>query len=155
MHSNRCRLYLSPGSGHQPLLPAGSINTASDVPWVVDCDWIIASVLRIICARCFPYYSRDASLSGYEMANPPLKKLAPKRKCKFNDDWWRDVAWIAKLPDNGMAQCNLCVRRTFRYRLVVARMFAGTIRVHATLSGRRVRALRSLRRALTLRRRVG
>ena len=28
---------------------------------------------------------------------------------EFNDDWRRDVAWIAKLPDNGMAQCNLCV----------------------------------------------
>ena len=43
------------------------------------------------------------------MAKPPLKKMAPKRKCKFNDDWRRDFAWIAKLPDNGMAQCNLCV----------------------------------------------
>ena len=29
-----------------------------DVPWVVDSHWIIASVLRITCARCFPY-SRD------------------------------------------------------------------------------------------------
>ena len=29
-----------------------------DVPWVVDSYWIIASVLRITCARCFPY-SRD------------------------------------------------------------------------------------------------
>ena len=40
--------------------PAGSINTAtvSDMPWVMNSDWIIASVLRIICARCFPY-SRD------------------------------------------------------------------------------------------------
>ena len=35
--------------------------------------------------------------------------MAPKRKCKFNDDWRRDFAWIAKLPDNDMAQCNLCV----------------------------------------------
>ena len=35
--------------------------------------------------------------------------MAPKRKCKFNDDWMRDFAWIAKLPDNGMTQCNLCV----------------------------------------------
>ena len=47
--------------------------------------------------------------SGYEKAKPPLKKMAPKRKCKFNDDWRRDFAWIAKLPDIGMAQCNLCV----------------------------------------------
>ena len=36
------------------------------------------------------------------------RRLAPKRKCKFNEDWKRDVAWIAKLPDCGMAQCNLC-----------------------------------------------
>ena len=35
--------------------------------------------------------------------------MAPKRKCKFNDDWRRDFAWIANLPDNGMAQCDLCV----------------------------------------------
>ena len=35
--------------------------------------------------------------------------MAPKRKCKFNDNWRRDFAWRAKLPDNGMAQCNLCV----------------------------------------------
>ena len=42
------------------------------------------------------------------MAEPPAKKrLAPKRKCKFNEDWNRDFAWIAKLPDTGMAQCNL------------------------------------------------
>ena len=35
--------------------------------------------------------------------------MAPKRKFKFNDDWRRDFARIAKLPDSGMAQCNLCV----------------------------------------------
>ena len=46
--------------------------------------------------------------SGYEMAKPPLKKMAPKRKCKFNDYWRRIFAWIAKLLDNGMVQCNLC-----------------------------------------------
>ena len=35
------------------------------------------------------------------MAEPPVKKrLVPKRKCKFNEDWKRDFAWIAK--------CNLC-----------------------------------------------
>ena len=43
------------------------------------------------------------------MAKPPLKKWCRREKCKFNDDWWRDVAWIANLPDNGMAQCNFCV----------------------------------------------
>ena len=36
------------------------------------------------------------------------KRLAPKRKCKFNEDWKRYFAWIAKLPEYGMAQCNLC-----------------------------------------------
>ena len=40
--------------------------------------------------------------------NPAKKRLAPKRKCKFNEDWKRDFAWIAKLLDCGMAQCNLC-----------------------------------------------
>ena len=65
------------------------------------------------------------------MAKLPLEKMAPKRKCKFNDDWRRDFDWIAKLLDNGMAQCNLCA--TFQYRLLVARMFAGTIRVHETV----------------------
>ena len=35
--------------------------------------------------------------------------MPPKRKCKFNDDWRRDFTWIAKLPDNAMAQCNLCM----------------------------------------------
>ena len=69
------------------------------------------------------------------MAKPQLKKMAPKRKCKFDEDWKRDSAWIAKLPDNGMAQCNLCA--TFRYRLAVARMFTVTKRVHATPSLRR------------------
>ena len=43
------------------------------------------------------------------MAKSPLKKMTPRRKCKFTDDWGRYFAWIAKLPDNGMAQCNLCV----------------------------------------------
>ena len=45
-------------------------------------------------------------LARYEMAEPPLKKLAPKRKCKFNDDWRRDFAWIEKLADTDMVQCN-------------------------------------------------
>ena len=35
--------------------------------------------------------------------------MAPRRKCKFNDDWRSHFTWIAKLTDNGMAQCNLCV----------------------------------------------
>ena len=70
--------------------------------WVVDSGWIIASVLWIICARCLPYHSRDMKRR--------IEKITPKRKCKFIDDWRRDFAWIAKLPDNGMAQCNLCDR---------------------------------------------
>ena len=49
----------------------------------------------------------------------------------MQEDGRRDFAWIAKLPDNGMAQSNLCA--TFRYHLVVARMIAVTKRVHATL----------------------
>ena len=51
--------------------------------------------------------------SKNEMAEPPFEKMAPKRKCKFNEDGRRDFAWIAKLPDNGMAQCNLCVTDFF------------------------------------------
>ena len=67
--------------------PVGSINTAtvSDVSWVVDSDWIIASILRIIRARCFPYYyySRDMR---WRSPPPPLVKMAPKRKYKSNND---------------------------------------------------------------------
>ena len=37
-----------------------------------------------------------------------IKRLAPKRKCKFNKDWKIGFAWIAKLPDCVMAQCYLC-----------------------------------------------
>ena len=39
------------------------------------------------------------------MAEAPLKKMAQKRKCSLTRI---GGAWIAKLPDNGMAQCNLC-----------------------------------------------
>ncbi len=35
----------------------------------------------------------------------PVEKMALKRKCKFNEI---GGAWTAKLPDNGIAQCNLC-----------------------------------------------
>ena len=73
------------------------------------------------------------------MAEPKgIKRLAPKRKCKFNDDWKRDSAWIAKLPDTGMAQCNLCATdfSVIRYRLVIARMFAAPR--ECTLGCRRV-----------------
>ena len=31
--------------------------------------------------------------------------MAPKRKCKFNEDW---RSFDSNLPDNGMARCNLC-----------------------------------------------
>ena len=69
---------------------------------VVDSDWIIASVLRMISGAF-------STFSGYAMAEPaPVKKrLAPKRKCKFNEDWKGDFAWIAKFPDCGMAQSGL------------------------------------------------
>ena len=73
-------------------------RTCTTCHGVVDSDWIIASVLLIICARCFPY-SRDGEA--------PVEKMAPRRECNYNEDWRRDFAWIAKLPDNGMAQCNL------------------------------------------------
>ena len=86
---------------------AGSINTATvyHVPWVVDSDWIIASVLQITSRAVFHILW---------MAEHLLKKMALKRKCKFNEDWRRDLAWIAKLPDNGMAQCNLCAMALLR-----------------------------------------
>ena len=45
---------------------------------------------------------------------------------------------MAKLPDNGMVQCNMCAT-TFLYRVVVAQMFAGTKKVPATLRWRRVK----------------
>ena len=108
------------------------MNTRADrVFRVVDSDWTITSVLRIISGAVF-------TVSGYAMAEPQgIKRLAPKRKCKFNDDWKTDYAWIAKLPDTGMPQ-SLCVRLIYQYRLVVARMFAGTKRVYATLVWRRV-----------------
>ena len=70
---------------------------------VVDSDWIIASVLRIISGAVFHILGIcDGGAPGAK------KRLAPKRKCKFNEDWKRGFAWIAKLPDCGMAQCNLC-----------------------------------------------
>ena len=40
----------------------------------MDPHWIIASVLRM--RALFSIFS------GYEMAESPLKKMAPKRKCK-------------------------------------------------------------------------
>ena len=48
-------------------------------------------------------------LARHEMAEPTLEKMAPKRKCKSNEEWRRDFAWIAKLPDNGMAQCHFSI----------------------------------------------
>ena len=66
-----------------------SVNTLADrVSRVADSDWIIASVLRMISGAVF-------HILGICMAEPPVKKrLAPKRKCKFNEDWKRDFAWI-------------------------------------------------------------
>ncbi len=42
--------------------------------------------------------------SGYEMAESPLKKNGAEEKMQARIGG----VWIAKLPDNGMAQCNLC-----------------------------------------------
>ena len=97
---NDCLFFNAARRQHQHcMLPLAVVG---DVSWVVDSDWIIASVLRVICTRCLPYYSRDMRRR--------IEKMAPERKCKFNDDWMREFAWIAKLPGNGMAQCNLCYR---------------------------------------------
>ena len=72
-----------------------------DVPWVMDSHWIIASVLLITCARCFPY-SRDMR---WQRRRAPLKKKWRRRE---NASLTRiGGAWIANLPDNGKAQCNL------------------------------------------------
>ena len=70
---------------------------------VADSDWIIASVLRMISGAVF--HILGICDGG---AHSEKKRLAPKRKCKCNEDWKRDFAWIAKLSDCGMAQCNLC-----------------------------------------------
>ena len=64
--------------------------------------WIIGSVLRMISGAVFHI------LGICDGGAPSEKRLAPKRKCKFNEDCTRDFAWIAKLPDCGMAQCYLC-----------------------------------------------
>ena len=79
------------------------MNTLADrVSRVADSDWTIASVLRMISGAVFHI------LGICDGGDPVKKRLAPKRKCKFNEDWKRDFAWIAKLSDCGMAQCNLC-----------------------------------------------
>ena len=79
---------------------------ADRVSRVVDSDWIIRIAQRSPddFGRCFPH-------SRYMRWRSPCsekKRPAPKRKCKFNEDWKRDFAWIAKLADCDMAQCNLC-----------------------------------------------
>ena len=53
----------------------------------------------IICARCFPY-SRDT-----RWRSPRWKKWRRRENASLTRI---GGAWIAKLPDNGMAQCNLC-----------------------------------------------
>ena len=72
------------------------------MPRVVDSDWIIASLLRMISGAVFHI------LGICDGGAPVKKRLAPKRNSKFNEDCKRDFAWIAKLPDCVMAQCNLC-----------------------------------------------
>ena len=69
---------------------------------VVDSDWLIASVLRMISGAVFHI------LGICDGGAPSEKTIGTKEKCKFNEDWKRDFAWIAKLPDCGMAPCNLC-----------------------------------------------
>ena len=39
------------------------------------------------------------------MAKPPFKKICVSSPAEEN----RDFALLARLPDNGIAQCNLCV----------------------------------------------
>ena len=57
---------------------------ADRVSRVVDSDWIIriVSVLRMISGAVFHILG--------------IYAMAPKRKWKFNEDWKRDFAWIAK-----------------------------------------------------------
>ena len=52
------------------------------------------------------------------MAEPEgIKRLAPKRKCKFNDDWKRDYAWIAKLSDTRVQHyTQYCCQRAYIVR---------------------------------------
>ena len=48
-----------------------------------------------------------STFSGYAMAVAPVKNDWHQREnAKFNEDWKRDFAWIAKLPDCGMAVCD-------------------------------------------------
>ena len=98
--------YFMHSSRHQCLFvyAAGSITTAAvyHVPWVVDSDWIIASVLRIICAHYFPY-SRDS-----------VEKMVPKRKCKFNEDWRR-----GRWGGGGVEVCNIGESRPLTLAFVI------------------------------------
>ena len=57
---------------------------ADRVSRVADSDWIIARVLRMISGAVF--YILGICDGG---APPVKKRLAPKRKCKFNEDWKR------------------------------------------------------------------
>ena len=97
-----------------------------DVPWVVDSHWIIASVLRITCLLF-------SIFSGYQMTEPPLKKMAPKRKCKFNEDWMS--------LDSKVAWRSLICATDFYISSGGPTDVAGTMRVQTTLSWRRVRSL--------------
>ena len=57
---------------------------------VVDSDWIIASVLRIILGAVFHILG---------ICDGPSEKndsLAPKRKCKFNEDWKVEVCHLGE-----------------------------------------------------------
>ena len=54
-------------------------------------------------------FSRCVALSRDMRGRSPVEKNGAKEKCKFNDDWRREILLGSKLLDNGMAQCNLCV----------------------------------------------
>ena len=74
-------------------------------------------------------------------SEPLLNKMAPKRKYKFNESCAMSLI-VSQLCLTMAWRSVICVRRTFLYRVLVARMFAGTKRVPAlpaTLSWRRVR----------------
>ena len=79
------------------------MNTLADrVSRVADSDWIIASVLRMISGAVVHILG---ICDGGALSE---KNDWHQRENANLIDWKRDFVWIAKLPDCGMAQCNLC-----------------------------------------------
>ena len=61
------------------------MNTRADrVSGVVDSDWLIASVLRMISGAVFHI------LGICDGGAPSEKTTGTKEKCKFNEDWKRE-----------------------------------------------------------------